>query len=115
MISEEVKTKLVILEIGNFNKLPKLKDICSAFLKRSKEFHPDKNVHLNDEQIKEKEEKFKILLGAYKELAEMAFNNEELADEYDEEEERARTEFEEMKYKCVFEKGTYNRMFKCND
>ena len=97
MLSELVRKNLSILGITNVTVIPKLKVIRSAFIKKVKQFHPDKNVNLDEKRAKELEEKFKILLQAYKDLAEIITQNQDEEVE-DEEEEVVRKEFNEMNF-----------------
>ena len=98
MINEEVRKNLSVLGLKVSTELPKLKVVRAAFLRKSKEFHPDKNVNIGERKAKELEEKFKVLLQAYKELADFITQNQNEDLEKDEEEELVRKEFNEMNF-----------------
>ena len=95
MHNEEVFEDLKTLGFKEYEKLPKLKDVKKSYYEMAKALHPDKHMDEDENVKKEFEEKFKILMNAYKRLSLFILKNTS-SNENDDEENLIRKEFESM-------------------
>ena len=84
-MSDELVMNLRILGLQSIPKLPKLKEVKKAYFQKSKELHPDKHMSDEEDIIKEFEEKFKVLLNAYRKVSLYIIKNGEVQEEDTEE------------------------------
>ena len=82
---EDIVNNLQILGFENLLQLPKLKEVKKAYFQKSKELHPDKHMSDNETTKKEYEEKFKVLLSAYRIVSLFIIKNGEVKEEDKEE------------------------------
>ena len=94
-ITEEIQHNLKTLGFLEIERLPKLQEVKKAYFAMSKELHPDKHMAKNDTIKKDFEEKFKLLLSAYKNVSTFIIENGESIEE-DEEEKLVKKEFENV-------------------
>ena len=98
-LSEEMREYFEVLDLHNFNRCPKMKEVKTAYFLKSKNLHPDKHMSENKQVQKEFEEKFKILHNAYTKVSNYImeyFTSNEDTEKEDEEERLVKEEFENI-------------------